>query len=359
MRYYSTNRRRNDELGYLKIPEEERKRWETALKKKKKNERFDRFVATIADFPLKELSDGKCFYEQEWVHVKGYPRNCVTGVEFMGGENAVYCMVAQYVRGYKNPVWIQSNAIMSERKKRNSIAAKTGIEQPIIFIAEPDDVVYENVFSKEGESTTHVSLYNIEQVVNPPEIEDYPEPLLYITKDREKILDAHLENMAEGLGLTVTHNPYCSESKCDKDKKILELPPKSFYPEPEAYYCGAFYELSRCSVQMLEKDMGKTEHLSAEISTIMLCHMYGIGVNLDEKKLQIKDAVREFLPLMKREKVWYTSVLRDGGMAADYVINHNRESIRKRNIFNNITSFELQNLMPDEIKRPRGSGRHV
>ena len=358
MRYYSTTRNYNANAAATWVPDDLMKEWNKRLRKSIKEEKYDRFVSEIADLPYNELMKGKCFHEQDWVKVKGYPRNGLTDHEFMGGENAVYCMVAQHVRGYREPVWLQYRMINTESVRRAKEAAKTGIEQPFIFVAEKDNIIYLNSYSKNKDEMQRVSMYNIEQVVNPPEMKKYPEPLLYITKDREKLLDAHLENMASDLGVKITHSEYFSESKYDSEKNVLEMPPKDKYREPEAYYCGAFYELSLRALQVVEKTEEKCGALSAEISTILLCHKYGVPVNLDEKKLKIRNACMDVVPVMKRMKVWYTSILHDGGRAADYIINHKLEIARRRDVKKNFSSFELQNLMPNQ-KEKKGSERHV
>ena len=66
----------------------------------------------------------------------------------------------------------------------------------------------------------------------------------------------------------------------------------------------------------------------------------------------------DVVPVMKRMKVWYTSILHDGGRAADYIINHKLEIARRRDVKKNFSSFELQNLMPN-LKEKKGSERHV
>ena len=357
MGYYRSSRYGNEDMQYAKIPPEMREYWEKMLHKKAKDERFDRFTQEVTELPFKELCAGKLFYEQSWVNVKGYPMNGANGYEFMGGENAVYCMVAQDKKGYKEPVWIQQSEIGRENAKRNKEMAKTGVRIPLIFVAEKDDVVYLSKYFKDGQETKKVAMYNIEQLVNAPVVQHAPEVYPYITNEREEKLDAFLKKLVTDLNVKIRHGKYYSESEFDFKTNVLKMPPKEKYSEKEAYYCGAFFELAKYIVKQ-KNDMGNSDNLSAEISTILMCHKHGIHVNLDEKKLCLKTAAKEVIPVIKKNKAWYSGILRDGGLATDHLLNQDNSSMRKRDITKSVSSKELMDLSVDKPKK-RGGSRHV
>ena len=358
MGYYKSSRYGSEGMQYAKIPPEMKEYWENLLKKKTKEERFDRFTEEITNLPFKELTEGKLFHEQSWVNVKGYPMNGSNGYEFMGGENAVYCMVAQDKKGYKEPVWIQQSEISRENARRNKMMSQSGVRIPLVFVAEKDDIVYLSKYFKDGQETKKVAMYNIEQLVNAPEVKKAPEILPYITKEREEKLDAFLIKTVKDLGIKIRHGKYYSESEFDFKTNTLKLPPKEKYQDREAYYCGAFFELARYAINQ-KSNLGNADYLSAEISTILMCHKHGINVNLTEKKLYLKTAAKEIVPLMKKNKSWYTGVLKDGGLATDKLLNHDNTSMKKRDISKSVSSKDLMDLTPDTSKSRKGGSRHV